>query len=126
MKLTVSKFYDYCRTLLDGSKQVSHPGEAFLAWIAKEEFNEDVVLRLELDMRSVYSITHATNYCKLFTGSGGFTDIVYNYLFFLYDVLFAAGKKAEAIDLLAHDFLGNVEDISSFKEFASELLLQHT
>ena len=123
MKLTVSKFYDYCRALLDGSKQVSHPGEAFLAWIAKEEFNEDVVLRLELDIRSVYSITHATNYCKLFTGSGGFTDTVYNYLFFIYDVLFAAGRRSEAIDLLAQDFLGSEHDILSFKSFASDLLL---
>ena len=38
MKLTVSKFYKYCKDLLNGDTQLTHPGEVFLAWIAKMNF----------------------------------------------------------------------------------------
>ena len=123
MKLTVSKFYKYCKDLLNGDTQLTHPGEVFLAWIAKMNFEDGAVIRLELDMRNIYGMIHASNYCKLFTETGSFTSIVYNSLFFLYDILFAVGRKAESIDLLAQDFLGNEKDIKNFKNFASEILL---
>ena len=123
MKLTISKFYEYCNKLLNGERNATHPGEIFLAWIAKMNFNEDIVLRLELDMRNVYGMIRATNYCKLFSEDGSFTDTVYHSIFFLYDLLYATGRKVESIDLLAQDFLGDMEDIKNFKKFAYEQLL---